>query len=154
MSVNMIDHMVDTHHIDIDAQMLKRVKDMILASTEFSQLKGNAEKRFLYDIVANGRNGIDVDKFDYLVRDSRACGLGSNFQFQRLTETMRVLDNEICFRAKEYLSVHKLFATRADLYRTVYTHSKVKVLYHYHSLCTLTILSLFPTCLVPFICRR
>jgi len=26
MSVNMIDHMVDTHHIDIDAQMLKRVK--------------------------------------------------------------------------------------------------------------------------------
>ncbi|OAO95680.1 hypothetical protein AXX17_AT5G37930 [Arabidopsis thaliana] len=128
MSVNMIDHMVDTHHIDIDAQMLKRVKDMILASTEFSQLKGNAEKRFLYDIVANGRNGIDVDKFDYLVRDSRACGLGSNFQFQRLTETMRVLDNEICFRAKEYLSVHKLFATRADLYRTVYTHSKVKAI--------------------------
>jgi HD superfamily phosphohydrolase len=152
MSVNMIDHMVDTHHIDIDAQMLKRVKDMILASTEFSQLKGNAEKRFLYDIVANGRNGIDVDKFDYLVRDSRACGLGSNFQFQRLTETMRVLDNEICFRAKECkfcppkfsicvcfypilnpvnfsdLSVHKLFATRADLYRTVYTHSKVKAI--------------------------
>lgn len=65
---------------------------MILASTEFSQLKvsfttvmfsvllkheqlltlcifslshimqSNAEKRFLYDIVANGRNGIDVDK--------------------------------------------------------------------------------------------
>ncbi|XP_024014723.1 deoxynucleoside triphosphate triphosphohydrolase SAMHD1 homolog isoform X1 [Eutrema salsugineum] len=128
MSVKMIDHMVDTHHIDIDAQMLKKVKDMILASTEFSQLNSNTEKRFLYDIVANGRNGIDVDKFDYLVRDSRACGLGCNFQFQRLTETMRVMDNEICFRAKEYRNVHKLFATRADLYRTVYTHSKVKAI--------------------------
>ncbi|XP_018478010.1 uncharacterized protein LOC108849016 isoform X2 [Raphanus sativus] len=128
MSVKMIDHIVDTHNIDIDAQMLKRVKDMILASTEFSQLKSNAEKRFLYDIVANGRNGIDVDKFDYLVRDSRACGLGCNFQFQRLTETMRVMDNEICYRAKEYRNVHKLFATRADLYRTVYTHPKVKAI--------------------------
>ncbi|TYH66714.1 hypothetical protein ES332_D06G141700v1 [Gossypium tomentosum] len=41
-------------------------------------------------------------------------------------ETMRVLGDEICYRAKDYLSIHKLFATRADLYRTVYTHSKVK----------------------------
>ncbi|KAG7611310.1 HD/PDEase domain [Arabidopsis suecica] len=99
-------------------------KDMILASTEVSELKGNAEKRFLYDIVANGRNGIDVDKFDYIVRDSRACGLGCNFQFQRLTEPMRVIDNEICYPAKEYRTVHKLFATRADLCRTVYMHPK------------------------------
>ncbi|KAF6158004.1 hypothetical protein GIB67_008133 [Kingdonia uniflora] len=63
--------------------------------------------------VANGRNGIDVDKFDYIVRDSRACGLGCNFQFQRqlenstvrflvkLMETMRVMGDEICFRAKD-----------------------------------------------------
>ncbi|TYI77254.1 hypothetical protein E1A91_D06G131700v1 [Gossypium mustelinum] len=42
-------------------------------------------------------------------------------------ETMRVLGDEICYRAKDYLSIHKLFATRADLYRTVYTHSKVKL---------------------------
>ncbi|AED94530.1 putative HD/PDEase domain-containing protein [Arabidopsis thaliana] len=124
MSINMIDYIVDTHHIDVDAKMLKRVKDMILASTEVSELKGNAEKRFLYDIVANGRNGIDVDKFDYIVRDSRACGLGCNFQFQRLTEPMRVIDNEICYPAKEYRTVHKLFATRADLCGTVYMHPK------------------------------
>ncbi|PHT95433.1 hypothetical protein T459_03315 [Capsicum annuum] len=43
------------------------------------------EKQFLYDIVANGRNGIDVDKFDYIVRDARACALGCNFQFQRFS---------------------------------------------------------------------
>ncbi|PHT88691.1 hypothetical protein T459_10797 [Capsicum annuum] len=41
------------------------------------------EKQFLNDIVANGRNGIDVDKFDYIVRDTRACALGCIFQFQR-----------------------------------------------------------------------
>lgn len=94
-------------------------------------------------------------RFDYIVRDSRACGLGCSFQFERVMETMRVLGDEICYRAKECefdsqelkssflvfyhysltceyhkltdLTIHKLFATRADLYRTVYRHAKVKV---------------------------
>ncbi|KAK4752719.1 hypothetical protein SAY87_021517 [Trapa incisa] len=126
MSVRMVDHIVDEHHIEVDPELLKRVKEMIAASTEHSSPKSMKEKLFLYDIVANGRNGIDVDKFDYIVRDCRACGLGYNFQFQRLMETMRVVGDEICYRAKDYLNIHKMFATRADLYRTVYTHPKVK----------------------------
>eukprot|EP00262_Sarcandra_glabra_P006375 TRINITY_DN1861_c0_g1_i1.p1 TRINITY_DN1861_c0_g1~~TRINITY_DN1861_c0_g1_i1.p1 ORF type:complete len:460 (-),score=48.66 TRINITY_DN1861_c0_g1_i1:361-1629(-) len=128
MSVMMVDHIVDEHNIDIDPHSLKRVKEMILASSHVAVSKSAKEKHFLYDIVANGRNGIDVDKFDYIVRDCRACGLGCNFQFQRLMENMRVMGDEICYRAKEYLTIHKLFATRADLYRTVYTHAKVKAM--------------------------
>ncbi|KAJ0113108.1 hypothetical protein Patl1_02729 [Pistacia atlantica] len=128
MSLKMVDYIVDEHHIDVDSGMIKKVKEMIVASSEFALPKGTREKRFLYDIVANGRNGIDVDKFDYIVRDCRACGVGCNFEFQRLMETMRVVDDEICYRAKDYLTVHKLFYTRADLYRTVYTHPKVKAI--------------------------
>ncbi|KAJ9554415.1 hypothetical protein OSB04_018460 [Centaurea solstitialis] len=128
MSLKMIDSMVDEHNIDIDPGCLKKVKEMIVASSENALVKTSKEKLFLYDIVANGRNGIDVDKFDYIVRDSRACGLGCNFQFERLLDTMQVIDNEICYRAKEYLTVHKLFYTRADLHRTVYTHAKVKAI--------------------------
>ncbi|KAH9790646.1 HD domain-containing protein [Citrus sinensis] len=83
MSLKMVDHIVDEHHIDVDFEMIKKVKEMIVASSELTLPKGTREKHFLYDIVANGRNGIDVDKFDYIVRDSRACGLGCNFEFQR-----------------------------------------------------------------------
>ncbi|KAJ4962045.1 hypothetical protein NE237_021955 [Protea cynaroides] len=126
MSVDMIDYIVDQHYLETDPDIIKKAKEMILASSEFSMPKSMQEKEFLYDIVANGRNGIDVDKFDYIVRDCRACGLGCSFQSERLMETMRVIDNEICYRAKDYLYVHKLFATRADLHRTVYTHPKVK----------------------------
>ncbi|KAL6551498.1 hypothetical protein OROGR_007652 [Orobanche gracilis] len=126
MSVEMVDYIVDEHHIDIDLETMKKVKEMILASSKYATNNSSKEKRFLYDIVANGRNGIDVDKFDYIIRDCRACGLGCNFQFQRLMESMKVIGNEICYRAKDYLTIHKLFATRADLYRTVYTHAKVK----------------------------
>jgi HD superfamily phosphohydrolase len=43
-------------------------------------------------------------------------------------ENMRVIDDEICFRAKEARNVYNLFQTRADLHRTVYTHPKVKAL--------------------------
>ncbi|KAL2498306.1 HD domain-containing metal-dependent phosphohydrolase family protein [Abeliophyllum distichum] len=128
MSVDMVDHIVDEHHIEIDSETIKRVKEMILASSKHATTKSTREKHFLYDIVANGRNGIDVDKFDYIVRDCRACGLGCNFLFQRLMETMRVIGDDICYRAKDYLTIHKLFATRADLYRTVYTHAKVKAI--------------------------
>ncbi|KAH9620231.1 hypothetical protein KSS87_019014 [Heliosperma pusillum] len=127
MSVKLIDHIVDEHHIDVDSSTMKRVKEMVLASSEFASPKSTREKHFLYDIVANGRNGVDVDKFDYIVRDSRACGLGCNFEFNRLMEQMRVIDNEICYPAKDYLSVYKLFSARADLYRTVYMHAKVKL---------------------------
>ncbi|KAF9623022.1 hypothetical protein IFM89_036003 [Coptis chinensis] len=118
MSVDMVDYIVDEHHIDVDSGILKRAKEMILASSEIAVPQRTGEKRFLYDIVANGRNGIDVDKFDYIKCDCRACGLGFNFQFGRLMETMRVMGDEICYPAKEYLSVQKLFATHADLYRT------------------------------------
>ncbi|KDP45364.1 hypothetical protein JCGZ_09613 [Jatropha curcas] len=128
MSAKVVDHIVDEHHIDVDSGMMRRVKEMILASSEFPQRNDAKEKCFLYDIVANGRNGIDVDKFDYIVRDCRACGIGCSFEFQRLMETMRVMGDEICYRAKDYLTIHKLFATRADLYRTVYTHPKVKAI--------------------------
>ncbi|XP_072984077.1 uncharacterized protein [Typha latifolia] len=126
MSVQMVDYIVDEHYIDIDLNSLKIVKEMIIASSNIATEKSAKEKHFLYDIVANGRNGIDVDKFDYIGRDCRACGLGCNFQFQRLLDGMRVMDDEICYPAKEYLTTHKLFATRADLHRTVYTHAKVK----------------------------
>ncbi|KAI5003907.1 hypothetical protein ZWY2020_031150 [Hordeum vulgare] len=126
MSALLLDSIVDKHAIDIEPDYLKAIKEMIVASSDFSTTEGVKEKRFLYDIVANGRNGIDVDKFDYIDRDCRACGIGSNFQHWRLLEGMRVMGDEICYPAKDYLSIHKLFTTRADLHRTVYTHAKVK----------------------------
>jgi HD superfamily phosphohydrolase len=55
----------------------------------------------MYEIVANGVNSIDVDKFDYLARDTRGCNVPSSFDHRRLMTFSRVLDDHVCFHTKE-----------------------------------------------------
>lgn len=42
-----------------------------------------------------------LTQFDYLARDSLNLGMASNFKFQRLISSTRVIDNEICYNSKE-----------------------------------------------------
>jgi hypothetical protein len=46
--------------------------------------------RFLYDIVANHHNSIDVDKFDYLKRDSMLCDIKVGFDANRAMSFSKV----------------------------------------------------------------
>ena len=58
----------------------------------------------MVQIVANKRNGIDVDKWDYFARDCHHLGINNNFDHKRFIKFARVLkvDNElqICSRDK------------------------------------------------------
>ena len=63
------------------------------------------ERHFLYQIVENTDNCIDVNKFDYLARDSYYVGVGHSFNFKRIISYMQVFETrkgvkEICFRDK------------------------------------------------------
>jgi len=40
--------------------------------------------------VANGRNGLDVDKFDYLQRDSMYCNVRISADFDRIQKYSKV----------------------------------------------------------------
>ncbi|KAG9332591.1 hypothetical protein JZ751_014689 [Albula glossodonta] len=63
------------------------------------------EKSFLYEIVANKRNGIDVDKWDYFARDCYHLGIQNNFDYRRFLKFARVCEvngkKHICTRDKE-----------------------------------------------------
>ena len=39
--------------------------------------------RYLFDIVSNKRNGVDVDKFDYLPRDGLMVSHSISFDFRK-----------------------------------------------------------------------
>lgn len=98
-------------------------------AVRFGLCSPHSERAFLYEIVANGRNSIDVDKFDYLGRDTFNLGLKSSYDFTRLMNFSRVIGDEICYHSKE---VYNLYEVRLQaLCAICCTLSTVA-----HSLCT------------------
>uniref|UniRef100_A0A8C4Z094 HD/PDEase domain-containing protein n=1 Tax=Gadus morhua TaxID=8049 RepID=A0A8C4Z094_GADMO len=88
------------------------------------------EKYFLYEIVSNKRNSIDVDKWDYFARDCHHLGIKNNFDHDRFIKFARVceVDKEkdaeeklICTRDKVG-NVYDFFQTRNCLHRRAYKH--------------------------------
>ncbi|KAI8984880.1 HD-domain/PDEase-like protein [Trametes punicea] len=84
------------------------------------------EKPYLFQIVANKTNGLDVDKFDYIARDSHAIDQKSNLSLTRLIYSSRVIDNEICYDIKDALQIFELCHTRMSLHKRIYTHKTAK----------------------------
>ncbi|KAJ7705829.1 hypothetical protein B0H14DRAFT_3027083 [Mycena olivaceomarginata] len=86
------------------------------------------EKVFLFDIVANKRNGLDVDKFDYIARDSYMIGDHNKFSLARLIKSARVIDNEICYDIKDVNQLHEICYTRFKLHKMIYNHKTAKAI--------------------------
>jgi len=80
---------------------------------------------FLYHIVSNNLNSLDVDKFDYLCRDTHYLGLKYGVDVNRLIEDMKVIDNKICFPDKLNYEIISLFETRYRLHKQIYCHKAV-----------------------------
>jgi hypothetical protein len=67
-------------------------------------------KGFLYEIVANKRNGIDVDKWDYFGRDCHNLGINNSFDYRRFLLHAKVLravdDGAVSFFEQRDLKPH------------------------------------------------
>ena len=91
------------------------------------------QEGFLYHIVANQVNHLDVDKMEYIKRDARACGLSSggfDTDTMRIINAARVIDGHICYHKKVYEDIYNLFQTRYRLHTTVYRHPVVVAIHH------------------------
>lgn len=86
----------------------------------------------MYEIVANKRNGIDVDKWDYFARDCHCLGIPNNFDMRRYMKFARVIDvndrRQICTRDKEVLNLYEMFHTRTSLHRRAYQHKTCNII--------------------------
>ncbi|KAJ7062810.1 hypothetical protein C8F01DRAFT_1135312 [Mycena amicta] len=84
------------------------------------------EKPFLFDIVANKRNGLDVDKFDYIARDKYMMGIPSQVPSSRIIQSARVIENEICYDIKDVNILHNIGSSRFELHKQHYNHKTAK----------------------------
>jgi HD superfamily phosphohydrolase len=85
----------------------------------------NNRKGFLYQIVSNNLNGLDVDKYDYIVRDGHHSGVKNSFDYLRLIESVLVIDNQIAYSEQVKNDIYELFSARHTLHRKLYVHNSV-----------------------------
>lgn len=67
-SMMLFEYLVDEYNIDLNKNDTLLIQNLINGYHE-KECKDYMYK-FIFDIVANKRNAIDVDKFDYMKRDS------------------------------------------------------------------------------------
>lgn len=119
MSLRMIEYMVDENQIELEKDDLRFVQQIIVGAKERHMGKRDS-RGYLYEIVANGRNCIDVDKFDYLARDMiNLFGVRKGFNFTRLWLFNRVIDDQICYHTSVNLDIYDLFQQRYQMHKSV-----------------------------------
>ncbi|KAL0151850.1 hypothetical protein M9458_052851 [Cirrhinus mrigala] len=128
MSVLMFDDIVKRLKADNEDVL----KEHELDDKDVTFIKEDEEKSFLYEIVANKQNGIDVDKWDYFARDCHHLGIRNSFDHQCLLKFARVCEvngrKHICFRDKEADNVYDMFRTRYTLHRQAYQHKITNII--------------------------
>ena len=123
----------------VDEPELHFMQELILGGPGKGELPQGFEwagrgpaKQFLYEIVANKRSGIDVDKWDYFQRDSRQLGVPQSFDHGRLLLLARVVHDEkgvttIAYPVKEAWSIYQMFHARFNLHKKAYQHRVARV---------------------------
>uniref|UniRef100_A0A3Q1HLR5 HD domain-containing protein n=1 Tax=Anabas testudineus TaxID=64144 RepID=A0A3Q1HLR5_ANATE len=139
ISIEMFEHLVEENRLkplmklyDLSDRDLHFIKEMIDLEPRGKdgklRFEGRGEdKSFLYEIVSNKTNGVDVDKFDYFARDCHHLGMQNNFDYRRFLKFARVCEAEdgkkhICIRDKEVYNMYDFFHTRYCLHRRAYQH--------------------------------
>ena len=133
-SVNLFEYLIDKNYIDhFDKQDVKLIQDFILGEFRNFDIDDPLyitadrfdidEKGWMFDIVNNKRNSIDVDKFDYIQRDTYRCGF-RNYGFDNtlLMNGARVINNQICYPQSAHFWIHGMFVWRYNLFKDIYWH--------------------------------
>ena len=116
------------NHEDISLMMMEEIKDergQVDGEREIMDLaicifKDEYEKHFLHQLISSQ---LDVDRLDYLCRDSFFCGVTEgSVASARILKMMNVRDGRLVVEAKGIYSVEKFLVARRLMYWQVYLH--------------------------------
>lgn len=119
----LLEKIIKTTDISVTKIELDFIKNLIEPDKEYLDSHPRA---FLFQILSNPYNGIDVDKFDYLQRDTYYLGLDYSFKCDRIIQEARVIDNRICFPQKLSSYLLNMFYVRYNIFRDICNHPVVR----------------------------
>lgn len=113
-------------HEEISLMMMQKMrdelasKDAALLDMAIAIFKDDYPKHFLHQLISSQ---LDVDRLDYLSRDSFFCGVTEgSVASARILKMMNVVDNHLVVEAKGIYSVEKFLVARRLMYWQVYLH--------------------------------
>mmetsp|Transcript_22314 Transcript_22314/g.33248 ORF Transcript_22314/g.33248 Transcript_22314/m.33248 type:complete len:406 (+) Transcript_22314:552-1769(+) len=130
-SLEMIDYMHKKRKLGglTDEEVLF-VKTLI-EPEKFEEEREKFEKKYkgpwVYEILSNHHNGLDVDKFDYLIRDGTMLKMADPSQaIARVMDLMEVHNGRIFYPLKAQTDIYEILHTRYMMHKKVYSHKTTK----------------------------
>ena len=111
-----------TGHEHISLQFMQALNEIFNGSLTLAIeiFRGHYKKPFLNQLVSSQ---LDVDRLDYLKRDSFYTGVAEgNINAERLITMLNVVDNKLVVQEKGIYSVEKFLMARRFMYWQVYLH--------------------------------
>lgn len=112
-------------HEDLSLLLMKKFNEMHDGKLDLAIkiFTDQYHKGFLTKLISSQ---LDVDRIDYLKRDSFFTGVAEgNVNAERLLDMMEVVDNDLAIEAKGIYSVESFLVSRRIMYWQVYMHKTV-----------------------------
>lgn len=122
----LLDNLIDTNSIDLSKEEINMIKNIIMGEN-FHAVNINLSSPWILQIVNNKTNAVDVHKIDFLMRDSYKLGIfNQSLDTDILIKNARIINNKICYRAKDAFGIYELFQCRYRLFKEFYLHRVAK----------------------------
>ncbi len=113
------------HHEKISLLIIEALNNKFEGKLQIALdiFNGNYHKKFLHQLVSGQ---LDVDRMDYLTRDSFFSGVIEGYvAYDRILKMITVKDGELMVEEKGIYSIEKFLIARRLMYRQVYLHKTV-----------------------------
>ena len=121
-SIEILKHMNQKYNLEITDDEISMI--YMIIKPDYNEIK---EKKYLYQIVTNA-NGIDVDRFDYIMRDIKMTGLNYGIEYERIMNHSYIKDNEIIYSEKVQMNIEDFYRIRFLMYKDIYNHHTVRAI--------------------------
>ena len=121
-SIELLKYMNKKYDLNLSEEDINKINTIIYPKNKEHIIQ---EKKYIYQIVSN-QNGIDVDRFDYIMRDIKMTGLNYGIEYERIMNHSFIQNNEIVFSEKVQTSIEEFFRIRFIMYKEVYNHHTVR----------------------------